>query len=373
MHPDPDRTLRLPSVLDDVYSAVPDEPADRLGIHVLLEALLLAALAGGLLGLFQVPGNPLASASGRGQVMALAVPALLATMALALSLRACAPNLAVGVIGLGAAKLFADNASRGLPLALTIAAGAALGAGLVIAAAVVLLRAPGWLASAAVAAGVFVWLSGRPGSETPPVPHISHSWVWLVGCAALSVLGGMWGATNGTRRRLGECRLANATIARRSGGAVATQIAALAASSLVAAAAGLWMSWVPSDTRAAEVVDGPWSLTAFAVAAALLGGTSALGRRGGFLGSVLASFALLTALLITAQRHPFNPLWTIGGALGLGLVITRIVERFGAPKPTWWEDRTDTSEMDRVESQAFPTTQVNSYDPGDIDPYRGVN
>ena len=74
------------------------------------------------------------------------------------------------------------------------------------------------------------------------------------------------------------------------------------------------------------------NLTTFGLGAALLGGTSAFGRRGGIFGTVLAA-ALLTVVLAWADRA--HPSWPSGYILGLaimvGLVATRLVERFGRP------------------------------------------
>jgi hypothetical protein len=84
-----------------------------------------------------------------------------------------------------------------------------------------------------------------------------------------------------------------------------------------------------------EPVDNSLTLTGLALGGALLGGTSAFGRRGGLLGSVLAA-ALLTLVIryleVTDRR--VSQLATAAVAIGVGLVVTRLVESFGRPRGT---------------------------------------
>ena len=70
-----------------------------------------------------------------------------------------------------------------------------------------------------------------------------------------------------------------------------------------------------------------------AVGAALLAGTSAYGRRGGIFGTLLA-VALVTVFLAWTQAKGWTlGRWAVGGAtLGLGLLVTRLVEAFGRPR-----------------------------------------
>ena len=74
-------------------------------------------------------------------------------------------------------------------------------------------------------------------------------------------------------------------------------------------------------------------LTALAVGVALLGGTSAFGRRGGIFGTVLAAALLAVAMAYTqAIGHPWTAFALAAVAIALGLGVTRVVERFGRPE-----------------------------------------
>jgi hypothetical protein len=80
-------------------------------------------------------------------------------------------------------------------------------------------------------------------------------------------------------------------------------------------------------------------VTVLAVGAALLGGTSAFGRRGGVFGTVLAAILLTVAIGYTkAIGHPWNTFALGAVAIGLGLAVTRVVERFGRPDSDAEED-----------------------------------
>ena len=84
---------------------------------------------------------------------------------------------------------------------------------------------------------------------------------------------------------------------------------------------------------------------------ALLGGTSAFGRRGGIFGTVFAA-ALLSVGLAYAQAD--DRTWSAAGiatvAILVGLCVTRLVERFGRPAPPRLSDDDDWSS--RVHSLA---------------------
>jgi hypothetical protein len=64
-----------------------------------------------------------------------------------------------------------------------------------------------------------------------------------------------------------------------------------------------------------------------ALGAALVGGTSLMGRRGGIFGTVLASTLLLGLMWLAEGRGwGFNPSWIALGAIVAGFLITRLVE-----------------------------------------------
>ncbi|HZM75432.1 MAG TPA: hypothetical protein VFC19_06880, partial [Candidatus Limnocylindrales bacterium] len=85
-------------------------------------------------------------------------------------------------------------------------------------------------------------------------------------------------------------------------------------------------------------------LTAVAIGAALVGGTSAFGRRGGLFGTILGT-SVLALLMVYGDQSGWNisPLLLAGGAVGTGLIVTRLVETFGRPlsvddNPDDWND-----------------------------------
>ena len=74
--------------------------------------------------------------------------------------------------------------------------------------------------------------------------------------------------------------------------------------------------------------------TGIAIGAALLGGTSAYGRRGGIFGTLLAVTGLTLFLDYSARRDLDIALFAIAAAtLGAGLVVTRLIETYGRPLP----------------------------------------
>jgi hypothetical protein len=156
-----------------------------------------------------------------------------------------------------------------------------------------------------------------------------HALYWLAGFAALALIGSLPGLSKGVRRTVARFRPISDPARRRgvTGGIIAAL--ALVASSVLAAAGGvlfaLRMRTIAPPDRALE-------FTALALGVALLAGTSAYGRRGGIFGTVLA--AVLVSLVIryadVAGRN-VAPLAIAATAIGVGLVITRLVETFGRP------------------------------------------
>jgi hypothetical protein len=120
--------------------------------------------------------------------------------------------------------------------------------------------------------------------------------------------------------------------ARRRGAAAALPvIASLVLSSVFAVVAGILMA--AQSTEPIEPGTGlEW--TGIAVGAALLGGTSAYGRRGGIFGTLLAVTGLTLFLDYAARRELDIALFAIAAAtLGAGLVVTRLIETYGRPLP----------------------------------------
>lgn len=347
----------------------PDRP-DRIGIHILLEALLALAFGGALFMLYRTEAA-LSTAAGREAVIVALVPLLLLGVAVAITFRVGAVNLAAGATAVAGAALFSGNTDRGLVVALLAAIGGALACGLVIAVLVVVLRVPGWLVSAGAAAAVWLWvfdhvnvaqLSPEPFAQLPT----STAWIWLICVAALSIFAGVIGALNGWRSLLGACR--DAVTGRADVKTVAVTAAALSVSAVLAGLAGVWVVWTAADGSAVIAGLDPVLVTAFPVAAVLLGGTSALGRRGGILGTVLATLLLMTVLLLhETYGWAFDRLWILLGAAVLGLVVTRLVEVFGTAAPVSESESGPADFEPAPEPAAAHNMDLYATD---IDPYR---
>jgi hypothetical protein len=97
--------------------------------------------------------------------------------------------------------------------------------------------------------------------------------------------------------------------------------------------------------------------TGLALGVALVGGTSAFGRRGGVFGTILA--AVLATLFL---RYEEEMNWDIsefaiaGGALAAGLVVTRLVESYGRPR---FADAGDEPDDDNWSPEPDPTITSN--------------
>lgn len=112
-----------------------------------------------------------------------------------------------------------------------------------------------------------------------------------------------------------------------TGGYVCSTVLAMLAGALFAASEGAMTPTAGLD----------W--TVLAVGAALLAGTSAFGLRGGVFGTLLVAGALGLFFAYAQQRGWTVSRWAVGGvALAAGLVVTRLVERYGrpVPGPTGW-------------------------------------
>jgi hypothetical protein len=161
---------------------------------------------------------------------------------------------------------------------------------------------------------------------------VSQAQVWFGGFAALAVLGGLLGSISSVRRAVGRFRPVEDPARRRGGAAAGFSVVALLGSSLFASAAGVLTAL---QDRRVESVDTSLTLTGLALGGALLAGTSAFGRRGGLLGTVLAAALLAVVLRYLRITHPgFSQLAVAAAAIGVGLVATRLVEAFGGPRPS---------------------------------------
>ncbi|MGC3863313.1 ABC transporter permease [Micromonospora chersina] len=321
----------LENVFDDPSHGEPGR--DRIAVHVVWEFLLLVGLAALAWLLWRADADALRGGALKTLLVDVAGLGLLA-LAAGLSLRAAAVNLAIGPVALAAALHFAEQGDRGVREALLPALVVAALGGLALALAVVVLHVPGWAASLAGAAAVIVYIERR----TTPVavqggydPRRTALYLF-VGFAAVAVLGGLFGAIKPVRRLVGRFRPV-ADPARRRGAVAATVTAlALIASTVLAVLGGVLIA-ANGDGPVAPASGFDWSV--LAIGAVLLGGTSAYGRRGGIFGTLLAVCAVEVFLAWAVTQDWTISRWAVGGAtLGAGLLVTRLVETFGRPRPT---------------------------------------
>lgn len=338
--PSPGR-VDLGDVFDD--PAHGDPGRDRMAVHLLWESMLLVgAVCVGLL-LYRVQGSAFSGTALRDLMIFTAMVGVL-VLAVGLSLRASVPNLAVGVIAYGSAQYFADHAGSGTvpSAAVTVALGAATGA--VIAGVVVAFHVPAWAASLGGGLAALVWVERQSAAlKIPGYSAGHHGAYWLAGFVALALVGGLIGMVKPIRRTLGRFRSVADPGRRRGAAAAVVAFAAFVVSSALAAGAGVLLAAgaggaAPADAALGQAgtvspAHGVLVLTGLALGGALLGGTSILGRRGGLFGSVLA-VALIVLVLRYAEasgRHVAT-LAVAASAIGIGLVVSRLVEAFGRPQ-----------------------------------------
>ncbi|MFF5174076.1 ABC transporter permease [Micromonospora sp. NPDC000089] len=319
----------LQNVFDDPEHGEPGQ--DRVGVHLLWETLLLAALVALGYLLWRQDADALRGDRLRDLLVNAVALGLLA-LAAGLSLRTAAVNLAVGPVAVAAALHFAEQGDRGMAAALTPALIAAALGGLALAWAVVVLHVPGWAASLAAASGVVVWIERRDAPVTVQGDYDPHraAFYLFAGFAAVAVLGGIFGALRAVRRLVGRFRPVADPARRRGVAAAVVTAAALTGSTVLAMLGGLLLA---ANSTGPVVPDPGLDWTVLAVGVALLAGTSAYGRRGGLFGTLIAVCLVVVFQAWVAARGWTVNRWTVGAAaLALGLVATRLVESFGRPR-----------------------------------------
>ncbi|WP_232290144.1 ABC transporter permease [Micromonospora sp. ATCC 39149] len=320
----------LESAFDDPAHGEPGR--DRIAVHVAWELVLAAALAVLTWLLWQEEPAAL-RADGLRALLVNVVALGLLVLAAGMSLRTAAVNLAVGPVAVAAALHVAEQGDRGVEVALGHAVAVAAVGGLAVGLAVVALHVPGWAASLAGAAGVVVYIQRRsePVLAQGGYDPRDTAFYLFAGFAAVAVLGGLFGAIRPVRRLVGRFRPV-ADPARRRGGVAATVVVfAFVFSTVLATLAGILLA---SNGDGPVVPTEGLGWTTLAVGTALLGGTSAYGRRGAIFGTLLAA-SLVTVLYAWLDAGGWTvSRWAVGGAaLGVGLVITRLVEAYGWPRP----------------------------------------
>jgi ribose/xylose/arabinose/galactoside ABC-type transport system permease subunit len=355
-----------PAVLDDVF----DDPADgtpgrdRLGVHWVWELVLLLGVASLAALLWQAQPDALRG----GNLSALLVVAsgfLLLALAAGVSLRAAVPNLAIGPVAVAAGVYFAERGAEGVGAPTVMAVLVALAIGAVLAAVVVTLQVPAWAASLAAAGGVVVWLYQQP----PEVPltgafdPTGRAPVLFVAVAAVAIVGGVVGTVKPIRRALSRYRPVGDPASRRGVLAALVAAAALMLSMVLAVLAGVLLTAGAGAPVPASSGTQWFELTVIGFAVALIGGTSAFGRRGGVFGAPLAALAL-----VLFDRYQQVTGWSIAllatasAAVVAGLVVTRIVERFGRPYSA------EVDELAWSTSPAAPRAEAASSSPAASQP-----
>lgn len=334
--------------LDDVF----DDPRhgqpgmDRMGVHVLWEIILLVCVI--LLGFFfrRWHGPEIVGDNLKALLLDAASLGLICT-GLALSLRAGAVNLAVGPIAVAAGMFFAEHAGRGVVEAAALTALVAAVAGAVIGLVVVVLQVPSWAASLAGALAVVVWIQKQSAPPTlTGYNPAKHAIYWYAAFAAVSVLGGLLGLFKPVRRGISRYRPVADPVRRRGVGAAVVAFLALAGSGALAGVGGTLGALT---ARSASASDNGALITALALGVVLLGGTSAFGRRGGVFGTLLA--VTLGTLFINyglAADWRMSPYAVAAGAIGAGLVVTRLVEALGRPRSADIDDDDDAETWGNV-------------------------
>ncbi|MQM27264.1 hypothetical protein [Glycomyces albidus] len=302
-----------------------ETPADRMAVHVVWEIGLLLLGGGVLFALTQSDAGPFADGSWTAFASALA-PLIMLACAMAVSLRVGAVNLAVGPVALLAAWMFVDASGSGSAMALAVGLGAAVFTGVVLATLTAWLRAPGWAASGAVGGAIGLWAgsAGDPGAfslaELPGTAVLAA----LAGAIGLSLFLGLVGAFAGVRSRLAPIR--RTPVGEPHGRGALVFLGILLSCSL-AGAAGVVAAWTSVPDAGAAGLPDPILLTVLALGAALLGGTSLMGRRGGVCGTVFASLLVLALMWLAQSRGwSFDPSWIALSAIVAGFLVTRLVE-----------------------------------------------
>ena len=129
----------------------------------------------------------------------------------------------------------------------------------------------------------------------------------------VGVGGGAVGLIRPARRAVGRFRPVADPARRRGGGAATITGLAIAGSALLASAAGVLTALDVREVTTTEngMAAAGLATTALALGAALIGGTSAYGRRGGVFGTVLAVAAMTLLFRYSAAER-----WNIAPARG---------------------------------------------------------
>jgi ribose/xylose/arabinose/galactoside ABC-type transport system permease subunit len=349
--PTPTRRSVTAAELDDVFDDPDhgDPGMDRMGIHAAWELVLLLVTVGFAIYFRQTHHDQFSGGNLRSMVLAAAVLGF-GALAIGVSLRAGAVNLAVGAIASACGLFVASHSDRGLLASAGVALLAAAVIGVVSGLLVTVLHVPGWAGSLAVALGVIVWINKHVQATgvTASYHPERQAFYWYGGFAALALLGGILGLVKPIRRGLGRFRPIGDPAQRRGAAAGVVAFLAIIGSSILAGLAGI----LGALSQTKVVPDDGTLTTGIALGAALLAGTSAFGRRGGVLGTVLSVTAIAVFTRYSnVENLRISPFATAAVLIAVGLVVTRLVEvygrpavlRSGDPDSDGWDDGTHTT------------------------------
>jgi ribose/xylose/arabinose/galactoside ABC-type transport system permease subunit len=330
---------------------------DRFGVHVLWEVVLLLVGAGLAFLVTNTDGGSLSGVHLRTILAAATVLGLLG-LAAGLSLRAGAVNLAIGPQMVLAGLFFAQHEHSGYYGSATGALGLAAACGLGIALVVTLFHVPGWAASLGAYFGILIWCTHLPETATLANRYqvVHEAYYWFGAVAALALIGSILGAIPPIRRGVGRLRPISDPADRRGTSAGVITGLALIGSSLLAGLAGITLTMIVGSMTTGDGL----SYTGIGIAIALLGGTSAYGRRGGILGTLAATAVVELAIDNVTLRHwRGGEITVIAVALGIGVLVTRMVEAYGRPRHTPLLDDPTVSWLGRqqgswADQQALP-------------------
>ncbi|AVT36303.1 ABC transporter permease [Plantactinospora sp. BB1] len=370
--PDPAEPTRRRNVPPAALENVFDDPAhgepgrDRIGVHLLWELVLLVVVAV-LLFLCNRDYPDLLRGEQRESLLVFGTALGLLTLGAGLTLRTAAPNLALGPVAVAAALHFAENSDRGVVSAMLPAVVAGVAVGLVIAVLVVGFHVPGWAASLAAGLAVVVFVEQRtaPVDVQGEYDPNQHALYLFAGFAAVAVLAGLFGTVKTVRRAVGRFRPVGDPALRRGGAAAVIVTLGLVLSTVFAVAAGMLLA-AGGTGPVAPTTGIEW--TGLAFGAALLGGASAFGRRGGVAGGLLATVALALFIRYADERNlDIAPTALAAVLLAVGLLVTRLVEANGRPRSyaerDWVEEPATTASWDSAQT-AQPPEPWNSSLPG---------
>jgi hypothetical protein len=373
------------------YAEQPAAPKDRLVFQFVWEAILLLLTLNALFAVYrredELFGDDFSGLGEAVQSHALHLtPVLLAALAIGLSLRLGAVNLAVPSVAL--AVTLAAPFETNMWLYAGYVAGAAAVAGLLFTLLVAAFRAPAWFAGLAI--GVLVLAAIPLTDRLAQARDVGTMTGWahpnglyvLGGAAALAVIGGLIGLAPGMRHGFSAVKRLADGEGERPASAVFLLMGGTVLSMVLAAGAGFvlfafGLGSIEGDHSLNLGMFGHYptaiELQLLAFGVVLLAGTSLWGRRGGVFGTVFATAAVWAGLVLWGQTvaHAGEDSWLadlsqsiFAGVLLLGLFVSFALDRLGRPKETSeLDDTAYTQELPPFETSGDGPAGTGLFEP----------